>query len=332
MGKKMICALLVCLLLIQPAFAYVGIETGKDASLTIDYKHAGVTFRIYRVADVSRTVRFTLCGDFVQYADLQEVLDEWDWDTLANNLEARFVRDRILCTASGKTNENGALTFDDLNPGLYLVMGDTYRKGDTTYYLKSSLVSIPNLRPDDTWDYDPVITPKHSSEKDPEPPTSPKTSISVQKIWQDAGYEEERPESIIVQLLKDGTMVDTVTLSAENNWRWTWSKLASGHQYHVVETSVAEGYSDRYSREGNTVVIVNTYLPPQLPEEPDNPQPPKDPEEPDIEDIPDEDVPLDKPTLPETGQLWWPVLLLTAAGLALILVGVIRYKGDSHEA
>ena len=348
MRKKLLSALLVCVMLIQPAFAYVGINTNSDASLTISYIHSGVSFRIYRVADVSKTVRFTLCDDFAQHSDLQPMLDDWDWDKLADILDARVVRDKISPTASGKTDKNGTLTFSDLTPGLYLMMGDTYHKGNKTYYFKTSLISIPNLMPDDTWEYDPVVSLKYSTEKDPENPTPSNTSISVQKIWQDAGFETERPASITVQLLKNGEIEDTVILDAENNWRWTWSGLPSGHQYRVVEASAPDGYSDRYSREGNTVVIINTLIDepekptdpthptnptdptrPTNPTNPTNPTTPDKPEYPGI-DIPDDTPPLEEP-LPETGQLWWPVPLLTMAGLLLIIIGLIRRRGASYE-
>ena len=91
---------------------------------------------------------------------------------------------------------------------------------------------------------------------------------------------------------------------------------------------------------------------PDEPDEPDNPDNPDEPDEPD-EDIPDEptpgeDVPPDEPStpgepgtpgtpgtpsepgLPQTGQLWWPVGLLIAAGAAMIVTGVWnlkRYRG-----
>ena len=329
MRRIMAAALLVCLVLVQSVSAYGRIEPDREASLTIDHVHSDVLFSIYRVADISDAVRFTLCGDFARYSDLQSMLDDAQWADLAEVLDSRVVRDDIQPDATGETGKDGQLTFDDLKPGLFLLMSEPYRIGKTTYYLNTSLVCVPGLTTDDIWEYDVVVNPKGSSEKDPE---KPKTEISVHKIWRDDGFREERPDSITVQLLRDDTVVDTVTLSAKNNWRYHWSKLAAGHRYRVVEIDVPQDYTDSYSREGDTVVIVNTYLPPQLPEEPDKPQPPNNPEKPDIEDIPDEDVPLDKPTLPETGQLWWPVLLLTAVGLALILVGVIRYKGDSHEA
>ena len=91
---------------------------------------------------------------------------------------------------------------------------------------------------------------------------------------------------------------------------------------------------------------------PDEPDEPDNPDNPDEPDEPD-EDIPDEptpgeDIPPDEPStpgepgtpgtpgtpsepgLPQTGQLWWPVGLLIAAGAAMIVTGVWnlkRYRG-----
>ena len=38
----------------------------------------------------------------------------------------------------------------------------------------------------------------------------------------------------------------------------------------------------------------------------------------------------DDPRLPQTGQLWWPVPLLAAAGLALLTAGLLCRKGQRH--
>ena len=76
---------------------------------------------------------------------------------------------------------------------------------------------------------------------------------------------------------------------------------------------------------------------PDIPDEPDVPVEPDDPDTPDQPDTPGEpDTPEepDEPGLPQTGQLWWPVGLLAAAGAALMLLGVwgkTRYHGK-HEA
>jgi len=37
------------------------------------------------------------------------------------------------------------------------------------------------------------------------------------------------------------------------------------------------------------------------------------------------------PKLPQTGQVWWPVPLLISGGIVLILLGVVRRRGDEYE-
>ena len=37
------------------------------------------------------------------------------------------------------------------------------------------------------------------------------------------------------------------------------------------------------------------------------------------------------PGLPQTGQLWWPVPLLAAAGLVCLILGVLSRKRSRHE-
>lgn len=45
------------------------------------------------------------------------------------------------------------------------------------------------------------------------------------KRWDDAGYEQKRPDTITVTLLKDGTVYDTRTISCTDSWQYTWSGL-----------------------------------------------------------------------------------------------------------
>lgn len=42
--------------------------------------------------------------------------------------------------------------------------------------------------------------------------------IPVTKAWQDAGHESERPDSVTVKLLADGTEVDSITLTSTDGW------------------------------------------------------------------------------------------------------------------
>lgn len=127
------------------------------------------------------------------------------------------------------------------------------------------------------------------------------TGLTVNKVWDDdADADGIRPSSVDVQLLADGTVIDTVTLSEANSWRHTWSNLEVGPDYSVEEVNVPDGYEDSVTNAGMVWTITNSHTPdepdePDVPDVPDEPNVPDLPEE-DIFDIPEEDVPLaDRP-------------------------------------
>lgn len=63
----------------------------------------------------------------------------------------------------------------------------------------------------------------------------------------------------MVQLLRDGEVYDTVTLSSDNNWRYTWPELSADHHWQVVEHRTPEDYTVLIEREGITFVMTNTH-------------------------------------------------------------------------
>ena len=127
------------------------------------------------------------------------------------------------------------------------------------------------------------------------------------KVWDDEAGSD-RPAEVVVQLLRDGEVYDTVTLNAENNWRYTWSDLDDSYTWTVVEEE-CKGYTVSVERDGITFVVTNTRVTP-LP----TPPGPTDPA---------------KPSLPQTGQVWWPVPVLLMCGLLFIIIGLIcRRRSD----
>lgn len=89
------------------------------------------------------------------------------------------------------------------------------------------------------------------------------TSVAVSKKWV-GGNEASRPESVTVQLISNGVVIDTADLSAANNWAHSFEKLpttdAEGdpYQYNVEELTVP-GYSSRITGDSrNGFVITNT--------------------------------------------------------------------------
>ncbi len=107
---------------------------------------------------------------------------------------------------------------------------------------------------------------------EPEPPKDD-TVITAHKVWIDDRIG--RPESVQVHLLKNGRIHDTVTLSRENHWTYTWEGLERGNFWAVVEAPVPAGYVVTYVPFGNIVFIVNTEIPdcppPTCPTEPSDP-------------------------------------------------------------
>ena len=48
--------------------------------------------------------------------------------------------------------------------------------------------------------------------------------LTVRKVWVDDGVD--RPDSITVQLLRDGEVYDKVELKQSNQWVYTWDDLS----------------------------------------------------------------------------------------------------------
>ena len=96
-----------------------------------------------------------------------------------------------------------------------------------------------------------------------------KIAVSVVKNWADADDQDGiRPESVEMTLMKNGTAVETVKLSADNEWTYTWKdlyKYAEGQlvKYTVQEVAV-EGYEAAYtaaeSDEQTVITVTNTHV------------------------------------------------------------------------
>lgn len=326
--KRMIPALLAMLMLSTAAFAAGSIDRKQDVKLTISYQDggtplAGAEFSIYLVASADENGELTTEDAFQQFnVDIRGKNDD-AWRTLASTLEGYVLRDNIAPTDSGNTDANGYLRFPTgnarLTPGLYLVLGSRHTQGGLRYDVMPFMVMLPTQDAEKgEWVYDVLVSPKHDSSEIPDTPST--ITRKVLKVWDDAD-NKNRPTEVIVQLLRDGEVYDTVTLNDENNWRYTWSNLDDSYTWTVVEKE-CEGYTVQVEQDGITFVITNTY-------------------ETDIPDNPTPDVPVppdvtpsapNNPSLPQTGQTWWPVPLLLMGGLSFIIVGLICRKRKGNEA
>ena len=137
----------------------------------------------------------------------------------------------------------------------------------------------------------------------PENPDGDTVTRTVLKRWNDAGYEQKRPDSVSVTLLKDGAVYDTKTLTRADGWQNTCRDLprynpdGSEIVWTVTERPVP-GYTANVQQSGSTFILTNT---------------------------------LDRQKLPQTGLLWWPVPVLAAAGLLLLIFGALSKRKNGHE-
>ena len=83
------------------------------------------------------------------------------------------------------------------------------------------------------------------------------SQLSVRKVWSD-GSANHTNDSITVNLLKDGKVEKSQVLNAENNWAYTFDRLAEGHTWAAEEAAVPAGYTVSYKTEGTETTITNT--------------------------------------------------------------------------
>ena len=349
--KSWLC-LALCLVLCLPmlpgtarAIDPIDLEAKTSLSLTFrpgDRAAEGTEFRVWRVGEPDRFCNFTRTEAFTPYDVVVTDLTAAGWADLATTLSGYVARDKIPPTAAATVNQEGVAVFSDLPTGLYLVTGDAYRSGRYTYTPTAVMISLPSRDAQEQWYYDVAANVKYTENYNP--PSGPaKTKVEVLKIWEDDGDAELRPSEVIVQLLKDGEVYDTVTLNEANSWRHTWTNMSQSAQWQVVEKTVPEGYEVLVTSESPyTFAVTNTLEDVEIP--PD--EPPLDgPDIPDV-DIPDDPTPgVDVPTpnqptpekpdekLPQTGMLWWPVPVLAVSGMGCFLAGWVKERKDEdHEA
>ena len=310
--------LAVFLLLPAQTLAAGSIDLNRNVSLTVSYQDGntplvGAEFDIFLVATVDEYGELTATKDFARFNVNISGKEDEAYRTLASTLEGYVLRDNIPPTDSGKTNDEGLASFPtagkSLKAGLYLVLGRRHTQNSCRYDPAPFIVLLPETdNENNIWVYDVTVNAKFDSSQIPDSTDDNTVNRKVLKVWSDDGHEKDRPKEVIVQLLRNGKIYDTVTLNTANNWRYTWSGLDNSYTWTVVEKEL-EGYTVQVTREGITFVVTNTYN----------------------ENIPDKPTTPTKPTLPKTGQLWWPVPILISVGLLFTVIGLVRHRGNADE-
>ena len=320
--KYRICAFLISLIFASTIWtgkvmAREMIDLDQKQTLTVEYPCAEADFLLYKVADISETGSYTLTEVFASYSVSIEDMDQTQWRTFAATLDGYIARDNIQPLAEQFTDANGKTTFSDLEAGLYILIGRNQSDSTYRYECEPAMIQLPGLNEKEEWITQVTANPKYT--KQPVDQEKTVTQKKVIKIWKDQN-SKNRPEEIQVELLKDGKVADTVTLNVDNNWKYQWDNLDSSVTWQIVEKEVPAGYTVMVGREADTFTITNTK---NAPSKGDNTgTTSKTGTKTRISGS------RKNGKLPQTGQLWWPVGILAAAGMFFFIAGLLRKKND----
>lgn len=323
-------AVLICVMLLVCS---VSVSRGAERTGSIEmvYELSDVPFSLYRVALITDS-------GVVPTEKFERYHVDLNSENAAQTLAAYIQRDKIPALRSDKTDGSGRVDFEALEKGVYLVIGESTKVEETYYTVMPSLISLP-FPHDGVQEW--YVRGKVKFEKH----TDKLTDISVLKIWKDPAGQITTYPDVKVQLLRGSEVYDTVTLNASNSWKYVWKDLDTRYQWSVTEEEPEIECKVEISRNGYAFVITNaipdvpeTTAPtepteptaPTTPTGPTSPTSPTRPTTPYTPTTPKPTTPV-TPYIPQTGQLNWPVPVLSFAGVVLFLTGVLMIRKNRDE-
>ena len=252
--------------------------TSRDGSEVLE----GAELSVFYVATVKSDENGTLLYTYTDaFAGCGVALDDPE---LVSVLES-YVSEHDITSNKIVTDSQGKAIGEDLSLGLYFVK----QTGAVEGFAPCSpfLVTVP-LRTDGDLRYDVDASPKTDVER--------LVSITVQKVW-NTDKSTTTPNSVTVQILRHGEVVETAMLNQQNNWQVTYTDMPESDGYTVKEVNIPKGFTATYSRKGYEFIVTNTA------------------------------------SLAQTGQLIWPIPVLAVAGMFLLLMGlaILRKSEKQHE-
>ena len=240
----------------------------------------GAELSLYHVATVNLNSKNNLSYTFTNvFEGCGAALDD---PTLSVKLDA-FVEDNSVSAEKLVTDARGKASFPNLPLGLYFVKQTNSVEGYAP--CTSFLVTVPNENTNG-YVYDVNASPKTDVAR--------LTTVIIKKVW-NTDASTKAADSVTVQLLRDGVVVDTATLNSKNNWQVTYTDMPESDAYSIKEVSVPKGFTATYSKSGYAFTLTNTA------------------------------------SLIQTGQLVWPIPVLAMLGLCLITVGTIVLRKTRNE-
>lgn len=294
-------ALIVSCLIFTQQKEISAAEAGRTGSIHLYYSPAeGTKFSVYRAGDITENWEFVLTGAF---QDIPADLNDLDTEKMtklagtlgdfaeANHTEPDFVK---------PTDADGEVLFENLEKGVYLVIGESVIRDGVKYDPVPFLLTVPSLNDEGEWVYQAEAEVKYETSV----PTGEEVEYKVTKHWADSGNDKKRPSAVTVDILKNGELYTTQTLSAENNWSYSWKAEDDGSVWTVVEREIPDGYTVLIEKNQTSFIVTNTYS----------------------GELPDIPKTGDSSSLPLL-----PAVMLALSGTALVAFAVIRNNRKDED-
>ena len=297
-----LCLMSCCGQAASTADAKEAISPEKECALTLSYRCNGTAFEavpvnLYRIADVSANYQYSLTEPFAAAGlELNGIASTSEWNEIRSTLEAYILAHDVEAACTARTDAQGQARFEGLEPGLYLAVN-----GETeNCRFDSALLALPGLGADGLWQY--KLTAALKGEEIPPVEPDEEIELKLLKLWKGDDGQSDRPASIQAEIFRNGELYQTVTLSKENNWAYSWTAENDGASWNVTETDVPSGYVMTVEKRGTTFILTNT-----MPSD----DPPGD-------DVPPEDSP--KTGDSESALLY--TVLMYVSGAVLVILGI----------
>ena len=235
---------------------------------------AGAELQLYHVA----TVRINTAGqlNYFYTKPFAETGLPLDTPELARLLDT-YVSGKTVPSVTQVTGEDGSAVWKELPLGLYFIRQANTVEGFAP--CTPFFVTVPTSAAG--YEYAVNASPKTEVAK--------LTDITIRKVW-NTDASTKATDSVTVELLRDGAVVETAVLKEENGWQVTYSNLPESDAYSIREVAVPQGFTATYKQKGYVFTVTNTS------------------------------------TLIQTGQVIWPIPVLAIVGVLLLTVGALLQK------
>lgn len=243
------------------AYATESTQVESTCSLTLQYCREGVYYSelevcTYRVADVFADGSYVISGE-LEYYPIQTgtIASQTHLHNLAYTLSSYYVAEGYPATYVGITDENGMVTFEDLEPGMYLTLPVQWKSEAEIITFEGILSVVAQLQPDGTEQTTVTAYPESSRHV----PTYEPMYYKVVGQWKDSGYTQNRQENINIEIYRNGELFGSGFLRQENNWVYQWEAIDDGALWVVIERTMPSQYSFSLEQKDQTFVITNVY-------------------------------------------------------------------------